>query len=177
MQATRDACGWFRCFQIAHVLHVIQVCIDSDKLILPTDCTQYRMQCSIVNSTITGWRRQEFSLGRGVAHRLGYGSSQKLKQFADIVYRFWLQKWSQSETVGSVDTLILDQQCMFHGKRHFGDFFWGGRGLALQACCRHHLPRRMWIRLGLFVSPSVCLWTILQGAESGGNLTNRPILK
>ena len=34
---------------------------------------------------------------------------QKLKQFGDIVYRFWLQKLSKFETVRLIDTLIFEQ--------------------------------------------------------------------
>ena len=44
--------------------------------------------------------------GRGL---VGGQVTQNLKQFADIVYRFWLQKWSKFETVGLTDTLIIDQ--------------------------------------------------------------------
>jgi len=46
----------------------------------------------------------------------GFFVPQKLKQFADIVYRFRPQKRSKIETVGLADTLILDQSVSLCGR-------------------------------------------------------------
>jgi len=40
---------------------------------------------------------------------------QKLKQFADIVYRFWLQKRSKCENFCTIHLLILDQCVLLWG--------------------------------------------------------------
>ena len=84
------------------------------------------------------WRPKQFSLGGYNPGSLGHGSPrrvqgktpvdlgnfvrQNLKQFADIVYRFWLQKRSKFENWTQFTSWFLTS--MFHGegaKRHFWD--------------------------------------------------------
>jgi len=79
-------------------------------------------------------RRQEFSFGvlqpmrpgdgslqwgPGTKHRYGVWRTQKLKQFSDIVYRFWLQNRSRFENFAQLTSWFSIR--MFHGgtKRHF----------------------------------------------------------
>ena len=82
------------------------------------------------------WRRHKFSFGscsrgglrKGIPHwglpakpRYGVFVPQMMKHFkCNIVYIFLLQKRSKFETVGLIDTLILDQSVSWWGaKRHF----------------------------------------------------------
>ena len=66
----------------------------------------------------THWRRFEFSFG-GNSPGFGDGNPpagspiQKLKQFADIVHRFWPQKRSKSENFAQFTSWFLTN--MFHG--------------------------------------------------------------
>ena len=50
---------------------------------------------------------------------LGKVKQWKLKQFAEIVYKFWLQNRSKFGTVGLMDTLILEQFYFGGAKRYF----------------------------------------------------------
>ena len=69
------------------------------------------------------WRRPEFSLGVITHGVWGSEVPQKPKQFADIVYRFWLQKWSKFEIFAQFTSWFSTSRVcfMFHG---------GGGGLS-----------------------------------------------
>jgi len=58
--------------------------------------------------------------GKAPVGVLGDEVPQKLKQFADVVYRFWLQKQSKFENFYTIEPLILDQYVLRQGaKQHF----------------------------------------------------------
>ena len=57
---------------------------------------------------------------------------QKLKQFADIVYTFLLQKQSKFETVGLTDSLILDH-AVLKSILTCSRFYWWGSSDILRA--------------------------------------------
>ena len=66
-------------------------------------------------------RRKSHSGVQGQSSCRGSGGlPHKMKQFADILYRFWLQKRSKYEHIHATDPLLPDQSVsQWEAKRHF----------------------------------------------------------